>query len=409
MKASEIGQIVRVRRPELDRGRRLVANCHDINDLRRWAKRALPRGVFDYLEGGADEETTTHDNINAFRQWQFHPSALADVAAAQTDIEFLGRSLPLPLALAPTGYSRMMHPLGEVAVARAAAAAGVPYTLSTVATSSVEDVAAAMKSASDDPMLWMQLYLFRDREQSWRLLERAYAAGASVLEFSVDTAVAGRRVRDQRNGFTIPPSLTPLTVLEMGLHPRYWTSMVRSPALTFANFQGDGDSTIASITSQFDSSLTWDDVRAVRDKWPGRLSVKGPLSPDDARRAIDAGVDIVHLSNHGGRQLDRCVPTIDLVAPARAAIGTAPLIIDSGVRHGMDIAIAIALGADLVAVGRPYLYGLAAAGEVGVSHSISLLQSQLLRTLQLVCVTSVAELRDRGAELVRRAEGRLDD
>lgn len=407
MKAREVLDTIKVKPVPLNRERRVISTCHDIDDLRRRAQRALPRAVFDYLEGGADEETTTRDNIAAFRSWKFFPSALVDVADADTSTTLLGRSLPLPMVMAPTGYTRMMHPLGEVAVARAAAAAGIPYTLSTVATSSVEEVAKAVREGdpSGDPSLWLQLYLFRDREQSWRLLERARSAGVEVLEFSVDTAVAGRRVRDQRNGFTIPPSLTPSTVLEMGVHLRYWTSMVRAPALTFANFAGtDGDSTIASITSQFDSSLSWDDIREVRAVWPGTLTIKGPLSPDDARRALDEGVDVLHLSNHGGRQLDRCVPTIDLVPGVRKAVGDAPIIVDSGVRHGMDVATAVALGADAVAIGRPYLYGLAAAGEAGVAHAISLLQSQLLRTLQLLGVTSIAELRERGSELVRKVD-----
>ena len=341
--------------------------------------------------------------LAAFRSWQFQPRPLVDVSIVDPTTTLLGVTLPMPMVLAPTGYTRMMHPDGEVAVARAAASRQLPYTLSTVATTSVEDVAAAMTQVSASSQLWMQLYLFRDREQSWRLLERAWKNGVRVLEFSVDTAVAGFRVRDQRNGFTIPPSLSPATVLDMGMHPRYWVSMVQAPALTFANFTSDdGESTIAGITSQFDSALSWQDIRAVRERWGGSLAIKGPVPPDVARRARDEGVDLLHLSNHGGRQLDRCVPPVETITGVRAAVGDLPIVVDSGVRHGMDIAIAVALGADAVAIGRPYLYGLAAAGEEGVAHVIDLLAAQFARTMQLLGVTSVAELRDAGPSLIER-------
>ena len=403
MKPREVFQTIRLRSRPRDRRARILASCHDVGDVRRQAQRALPRSVFDYVEGGADEETTTRRNVAAFRSWQFQPRPLVDVSIVDPTTTLLGVTLPMPMVLAPTGYTRMMHPDGEVAVARAAASRQLPYTLSTVATTSVEDVAAAMTQVSASSQLWMQLYLFRDREQSWRLLERAWKNGVRVLEFSVDTAVAGFRVRDQRNGFTIPPSLSPATVLDMGMHPRYWVSMVQAPALTFANFTSDdGESTIAGITSQFDSALSWQDIRAVRERWRGSLAIKGPVPPDVARRARDEGVDLLHLSNHGGRQLDRCVPPVETITGVRAAVGDLPIVVDSGVRHGMDIAIAVALGADAVAIGRPYLYGLAAAGEEGVAHVIDLLAAQFARTMQLLGVTSVAELRDAGPSLIER-------
>lgn len=404
MRAREVADTIRVRPFVWDRTQRVLASCHTVNDVRRRAKRVLPKAVFDYLEGGSDEESTLRENLLAFRAWQFQPRSLNDVSQADPSCTLLGKDLALPLVLAPTGYTRMMHPEGESAVARAAASARVPYAISTVATTSIVDVAEAVRPSihPDDPGLWLQLYLFRERKLSWDMLERAHAAGIRVLEFSVDTAVSGRRIRDVRNGFTIPPSLSPGALLEMGLHLRYWTSMLRAPALEFANFKGEGSETIAAITSQFDSSLTWADIQEVRSRWPGSLTIKGPLSPHDARRALDEGIDLVHLSNHGGRQLDRCVPPIDTVRDVRAAIGDAPLIVDSGVRHGMDIAVAVALGADAVAVGRPYLYGLAVAGEAGVRHVIQLLGEELLRSMQLIGVTSIAELREIGGEILRR-------
>lgn len=405
MKPREVIDTIRIRPFVRDRIQRSLASCHDIRDMRRRAKLALPRAVFDYLEGGSDEESTLRDNLRAYRSWQFQPRSLNDVSHADTSSMLLGHALPLPLVLAPTGYTRMMHPEGEIAVARAAASVGIPYAISTVATTSIADVAAAVRGSigDDDPGLWLQLYLFRDRKLSWDMLDRAHASGIKVLEFSVDTPVSGRRIRDVRNGFTIPPSLSPAALLEMGLHLRYWTSMLRAPALEFANFTGTaGDETIAGITSQFDSTLTWTDIEEVRSRWPGTLTIKGPVSPQDARRALDAGVDLVHLSNHGGRQLDRCIPPIETVADVRAAIGDAPLVVDSGVRHGMDIAVALALGADAVAVGRPYLYGLAVGGEAGVRHVVHLLRDELLRSMQLIGVTSVQELRDVGSDLLRR-------
>jgi L-lactate dehydrogenase (cytochrome) len=407
MKPREVWETIRIRPPVRGRQNRILAKCFDISDLRKQAQKALPKAVFDYLEGGADGEVTIGENKEAFRAWHFRPNSLVDVSQVDSSANLLDADLPFPLLLAPTGYTRMMHPLGEVAVARAAASRKLPYALSTVSTSSIEDVAEAMrlKSVKSPSAPWMQLYLFKDRAQSWSLLERAEAQGVSVLEFSIDTAVAGRRVRDQRNGFTIPPSLSPSTIVDMGLHFRYWMSMVRAPALTFANFTGaDGEATIANITSQFDSALTWADVVELRKRWKGHLVLKGPMSGADAARAVNEGVDAIHLSNHGGRQLDRCMPTVTQLPEVRAAVGSLPIILDSGVRHGMDIATAIALGADAVAVGRAYLYGLATAGEAGVGHALDLLEDQFRRTMQLLGVTSVPELRAQGHRLLTRNE-----
>jgi len=288
---------------------------------------------------------------------------------------------------------------GECAVARAAAGRGLPYCLSTVSTATIEDVAG-----TGHRDLWFQLYVLRDRDLADRLMGRAAAAGFGVLEITVDTPVSGRRTRDLRAGLTMPPKLTPRALLDVAARPGYWTSMLRGPALGYANIDppesGTG-TTIADIISLFDASLDWDDLDWIRGIWPGRLLLKGPLGPADAVRAVSAGVDGIHLSNHGGRQLDRCVPTIDLVRPVREAIGeNVALVVDSGIRHGADIAVAIARGADMCMVGRGYLYGLAVAGQPGVEHAIDLLVAQLRRTMQLLGVTTVAELRSRGDELV---------
>jgi L-lactate dehydrogenase (cytochrome) len=401
MRYREIRELVRLRRLELDRDRRVLARCHDLADLRRAARRRLPGPVFGYVDGAADDEITLRANREALRRWQFRPRVLRDVSEPDLSVSLLGSEWPAPIGLAPAGYPRMMHPGGELAVARAAASRQVPYCLSTAGTVTIEELAA-----SGHRDLWFQLYVLRDRKLAHALIDRAAAAGFRALEVTVDTPVGGRRTRDLRSGLTIPPELTLGTVLDIGMHPGYWTSMLRAPALRFASLNTPGAevaTSIADITSLFDSSLTWADLDDIRARWPGKLLVKGPLGPADAARAVSAGVDGIHLSNHGGRQLDRCVPTIDLVRPVREAVGDrVALLVDSGIRHGADVAVAIARGADMCVVGRGYLYGLAAAGQLGVEHAIDLLVTQLRRTMQLLGVVTIAELRQGGDELVVR-------
>jgi L-lactate dehydrogenase (cytochrome) len=399
MRYREIRELLRLQHFELDRDQRVLARCHDLADLRRAARRRLPGPVFGYIDGAADDEITLRANRAALRRWQFRPRVLRDVSEPDLSVSLLGSQFPAPIGLAPVGYPRMMHPEGEIAVARAAASRGVPYGLSTCGTVTIEELAA-----TGHPDLWFQLYVLRDRKLAHALIDRAAAAGFRVLEVTVDTPVGGRRTRDLRSGLTIPPELTPGALIAIGMHPGYWLSMLRGPALRFASLNTPGAevaSSIADITSLFDASLSWEDLDDIRARWPGTLLVKGPLGPADAARAVSAGVDGIHLSNHGGRQLDRCVPTIDLVRPVREAVGDRViLLVDSGIRHGADVAVAIARGADLCVVGRGYLYGLAAAGQLGVEHAIDLLVGQLRRTMQLLGVVTISELRQSGDELV---------
>jgi L-lactate dehydrogenase (cytochrome) len=409
MRLSEVRELIRLQPPELDPAKRVVARCHSIEDLRQAARRKLPRAVFDYVDGGADAEISMAANRSALERWAFQPQILHDVSSADLSVELFGRRMMAPLGLSPTGYTRMMNPSGEVGVATGSAPTGLPYTLSTVGSTSIEDLAA-----TGHPRLWFQLYTLRDRGFTRSLVERAASAGYEVLEVSVDTHVAGNRARDVRNGLTVPPQLSVRTVLDIGRHLGYWTAMVRSPMLTFPNVAPepavDGDGTgglgpwgesVVDITARFDPSVDWDDLYQFRQWWNGPLLIKGPVGPVDALRAVDVGVDGIHLSNHGGRQLDGTVPTIDLVRPVREAVGDRPVIVmDSGVRHGADIAVAIARGADMCTVGRPYLYGLAAAGPAGVRRAIDLLVEQFRRTLQLLGVVSVAELRQHADQLV---------
>jgi L-lactate dehydrogenase (cytochrome) len=399
VRLKEIRQLVRLRPFEADHDRRVLRRCYDLDGLRQEARRKLPAPVFGYVEGGADDEITTAENVAALRRWRFRPRVLRDVTEPDLRARVLDAVLPAPLGLAPTGFTRLVHTAGEGAVARAAASRGLPYCLSTVGTATIEEIAKTGHSE-----LWFQLYVMRDRNIPRALVGRAAAAGYRTLEVTVDTTVAGRRLRDLRTGLTVPPTLTPRALLGIAARPRYWTSALRGPALEFASLTPYGalsSTTVADMASQFDPALTWEDLETIRTLWPGKLLLKGPVSPADAVRAVAAGVDGIHLSNHGGRQLDRCIPAIDMVRPVRDAVGDGiAVVVDSGIRHGADIAVAIARGADMCMIGRGYLYGLAVAGQPGVEHAIDLLLAQLRRTMQLLGVTSVAELRQHGDELV---------
>ncbi len=399
MRASEIRQLIQMKPVELDATRRRLSACHDVRDLRAVGRRLTPRPVFDYVDGGADEELSMAANTRAFRRWRFQPRTLVDVSEPDTSARFLDVVAPLPLARAPTGYTRMMHPAGEIGAARSAQRHGLPYTLSTMATTTIEAVAEAAQ-----PDLWFQLYILRDSGLTKELVDRAATAGYRVLVVTVDCFVTGHRVRDHRNGLVIPPELTARTLASIAGKPGYWVRMLRNPAIDFANFAGHSAVTIEGTGSLFNPGITWDDIAALRDRWPGKLVIKGPLGPADAKRAVSLGADGVQLSNHGGRQLDRTVPSADLIAPVREAVGPdVSILVDSGVRHGSDIAVALALGADACAVGRAYLYGIMAGGEPGVDKALDILTHQFKRTLQLLGVGSAAELREAGPEILTRA------
>ena len=410
MRASEIRELIQVKPVERDATRRRLSACHDIADLRATGRRLIPRPVFDYVDGGADEELSLRANIRAFRQFRFQPRALVDVSEPDTAATFLGSVAPLPLALAPTGYTRMMHPGGEIAAARAAQRHGLPYTLSTMATTTIEAVAEALsrRPAGPDrppgqPDLWFQLYILRDRGLNKELVDRAAAAKYRVLVVTVDCFVTGHRTRDRRNGLVIPPELTVRTLASIAGKPNYWIRMLRNPAIDFANFAGHEAVTIEGTGQLFNPAITWDDIAELRARWPGRLIVKGPLGPADAARAVSVGADGVQLSNHGGRQLDRAVPPVHTIATVRDMVGPdVAVLVDSGIRHGSDLAVALALGADACAVGRAYLYGLMAGGEAGVNKALDILAAQFKRTMQLLGVRSVAELRELGPSLLAK-------
>jgi L-lactate dehydrogenase (cytochrome) len=387
--------VLRFEPVELDPVVRRLRRAASIADLRHVARRRLPRGVFDYIDGGAEDERTLAANGAAFAARTFVPRVLRDVRRVDTSNTLLGRTLPFPLVLAPTGFTRIADPEGELAVARAAGRAGLPYTLSTMSTRSIEEVAAV----SDGPK-WFQVYVWRDRGLVKDMIERARSAGYEALMLTVDTAVLGRRDRDVRNGFTLPPKLGLGTILDGVLHPAWTWAFVRSDPIRFANVVGrgveDGSTAVSlagHVARQFDASLSWHDVEWMRSLWDGPFVIKGIQSVADARLAADAGVDAVALSNHGGRQLDGAPAPLDLVAPVADAVGGAvEIICDGGVRRGSDIVKAVALGAAACMAGRAYLYGLAAGGEHGVDKVLGLLADDVRRTMALLGVARIGEL-----------------
>jgi len=373
----------------LDATARRLRRAASVEDLREQARRRVPRAVFDYTDGGAGRELALRRSRAAFDRVELVPSTLRDVSSVDTSTTVLGGPSALPLVLAPTGFTRLMNHQGEPAVARAAARAGVPYALSTMGTTSVEDLAQRVP----DGRRWFQLYLWRDREASTQLVRRAALAGYEALVLTIDTPVGGLRLRDVRNGMTIPPAITGRTVLEGARHPSWWLNLLTTEPLEFATLTSFAG-TVTDLANQvFDPSSTLADLRWLRDQWPGRLVVKGVVTVDDAVAAVDTGVDGVVVSNHGGRQLDLSPTPLEVLPAIAAAVGDrAEVFVDGGVLSGSDIAAAVALGARAVLVGRAYLYGLMAGGEAGVDRVLEILRRELVTTMQLTGLTSVAEL-----------------
>jgi L-lactate dehydrogenase (cytochrome) len=387
--------VVQFRRIELDGIERRLRSAATVDDLRRIARRRLPRGPFDYLDGGAEDERTLRNNVDAFGRLEFRPNVLRDVSAIDTRTELFGRPSAMPLMLSPTGFTRMAHSSGELAVARSAERAGVPYSLSTLSTRSIEEVATVSSGVK-----WFQVYTWKDRGLVAELLERAQAAGYHGLWLTVDTAVLGRRERDVRRGFTIPPKIGLGTIVDGMLHPAWTLDFLTHDPILFSNVVGrhqqDGTDAISLATTvmeQFDQRLSWADVEWMQSVWDGPLMLKGIQTVEDATIAASLGVEGIGLSNHGGRQLDDAPAPIELVEPvAQELQGSATIVVDGGVRRGSDIVKAIALGADACSIGRPYLYGLAAAGERGVDHVLTHFREGLERTMALTGRTSIAAI-----------------
>jgi L-lactate dehydrogenase (cytochrome) len=393
---SEIKPLLRPRPLDLNATSRRLARALTIDDLRAAARRRVPRAVFDYTDGAAEGEISLRRARRLFQSLEFSPSVLHDVSAVDTSSTSLGRRSAAPFAFAPTGFTRLMHHEGERAVARVAERHGLPYALSTMGTTSIEDVAAAAPAARK----WFQLYVWKDRAAGEELMVRARAAGFEALMLTVDVPVAGNRLRDVRNGFSIPPALTIGTAADIAAHPAWWLNLLTTKPLTFASLS-EWDRTIAEMIDElFDPTMTMADLEWVRSCWPGPLIIKGIQSVDDARRMADAGVDAIVLSNHGGRQLDRAPVPLTLVAPVVDTVGDRTEVwMDTGVMSGADIVAALALGARTVLVGRAYLYGLMAGGERGVERAAAILVREMRRTMQLLGVRSIAELEPRHVKL----------
>lgn len=364
---------------------RSISKAYSIEDLRQSAKRRLPRAVFDFFDGGAEDEVTLQDNMAAYQRQRLMPRALTDVSTIDTSTVILGQRAALPMAIAPTGAVGFGWHGGDIAIARAAVAAGIPYTLSSTATASIEQIAKAAPGR-----LWFQAYILRNKPFLEALVQRALAADYEALVITVDLPVGGKRERDFRNHFSVPFRFTPKNVFDFVQHPRWLTSIIRHGMPVMENLVGlDAQATsptaiASSVGRNYDPAFNWDALQKIRDNWPRKLIVKGILSPQDALRVANMGCDAVVVSNHGGRQLDSAAATFDaLPGVVQAVNGRIPVLLDGGIRRGTDIFKALACGARGVMLGRATLYGASAAGEPGASRAIAILKDELVRTMQL--------------------------
>ncbi len=395
----DVFELMKFRRPQLPGRVHRLSQALTIEDLRQIAKRRTPLAVFDYTDGAAEGELSLARARRAFRDVEFHPSILRDVLQVDTSTKIFGGPSALPFAIAPTGFTRLMQTEGEVAGAGAAGAAGIPFTLSTLGTTSIEEVRAANPAGR----LWFQLYVMRDREVSYDLVRRAADADFDTLFFTVDTPVAGARLRDKRNGFSIPPQLTLGTVLNALPRPWWWFDFLTTDKLEFASLTSTGGTMGELLDAAMDPSICFDDLATIRQMWPGKLVVKGVQTVADAQRLADYGVDGIILSNHGGRQLDRAPIPFHLLPDVVREVGTdVDIAIDTGIMNGADIVASLAMGAKFTMVGRAYLYGLMAGGRQGVDRMIEILSEQVLRTMKLLQVAEVAELNPSHVTQLRR-------
>ena len=388
-KVHDLAPLLRFKKPVLSPRERRLAACLTIEDLRRAAERRTPRAAFDYTDGAADAEVSLARARQAFSDVEFHPAILRDVSEIDTSCEVLGARSALPFGIAPTGFTRLMHTEGEIAGVTAAGAAGIPYALSTMGTTSIEDVAAA----GPDTRKWFQLYMWKDRERSMALVDRAAQAGYDTLLVTVDVPVAGARLRDTRNGMTIPPTLTPRVVANAIPRPAWWFNLLTTEPLAFASLDSWSGTVGELLDTMFDPTVTYEDLAWIRAQWPGKLSVKGVQTVADAARLAEAGVDAIVLSNHGGRQLDRAPVPFHLLPDVVKEVGSdLEVHLDTGIMSGQDVVAAIATGARFTMIGRAYLYGLMAGGRPGVDRAIDILRGQIERTMRLLGVRTLDEL-----------------
>ena len=385
----DLAQLLRFRKVILSPRKRRLARALTIYDLRDIAKRRTPQAPFDYTDGGADTESSLTRARAAYEKLEFQPRILRDVKDVDLSVQMLGKKMSMPVGIAPTGFTRMMQTEGEYAGACAASDAGIPYTLSTMGTRSIEDVAKAAPGGRN----WFQLYMWKDRDRSMALVDRAKTAGFDTLVLTVDVPVAGARLRDVRNGMTIPPSLTSKTILNAIPRPAWWMNFLTTDPLKFASLDSWNGTVAELLDSMFDPTVTYEDLKWIRGQWQGNLVVKGIQNVDDAMMSVAAGADAIILSNHGGRQLDRAPVPLHLLPEVVKAIGDkAEVQVDTGIMHGADVVAALASGAKFTWIGRAYLYGLMAGGKPGVDRTLEILRTQISRTMKLLGARTVAEL-----------------
>ena len=393
----ELAGLMRFRKPIFNGRKRRLTRALTIYDLRDIAKRRTPQAPFDYTDGGADSESSLTRARSTFERVEFQPRILRDVSVVDTSVVMLGQKASMPIGIAPTGFTRMMQTEGEYAGATAARDAGIPYTLSTMGTRSIEDVARI----APDGRNWFQLYMWKDRDRSMALVDRAKAAGFDTLVLTVDVPVAGARLRDVRNGMTIPPSLTSKTILNALPRPAWWLNFLTTDPLKFASLDSWKGTVAELLDSMFDPTVTFEDLKWIRNQWDGNLLVKGIQNVDDAVLAQKAGADAISLSNHGGRQLDRAPVPYLLIPEVRQALGKEfEIHADTGIMHGADVVACIAAGANFTWIGRAYLYGLMAGGKEGVDRSLEILRTQMVRTMKLLGVCSLEELNPSHVKLI---------
>jgi L-lactate dehydrogenase (cytochrome)/glycolate oxidase len=385
----DLAQLLKFRKFVLSPTKRRLSKALTIYDLRDIAKRRTPQAPFDYTDGGADTESSLTRTRTAYEKLEFQPKILLNVKDVDISVNMLGKNASMPIGIAPTGFTRMMQTEGEYAGACAASDAGIPYTLSTMGTRSIEDVA----KAAPDGRNWFQLYMWKDRDRSMALVDRAKAAGFDTLVLTVDVPVAGARLRDVRNGMTIPPSLTLRTILNAIPRPAWWVNFLTTDPLKFASLDSWNGTVAELLDSMFDPTITYEDLKWIRGQWQGNLVVKGIQNVDDAVRSIEAGADAIILSNHGGRQLDRAPVPLYLLPEVLKAVGNKGEVhIDTGIMHGADVVAALATGAKFTWIGRAYLYGLMAGGKPGVDKALEIMRMQIIRTMKLLGARTVAEL-----------------
>ncbi|WP_279753128.1 alpha-hydroxy acid oxidase [Rothia dentocariosa] len=400
-KPSELKEFMTFKKPSVDFAGNRLEKALTIYDLRKIAKRRTPAAAFDYTDGAAEGEFSMNRARQAFEDIEFHPGVLTDVSTVDTTTEVLGGTSAMPFGIAPTGFTRLMQTEGEIAGAGAAGAAGIPFTLSTLGTTSIEDV----RAADPNGRLWFQLYVMREREISYGLVERAAKAGFDTLFFTVDTPVAGARLRDKRNGFSIPPHLTMKTLLNAIPRPWWWFDFLTTPKLEFASLSSTGGTVGELLDNAMDPSINYEDLKIIREMWPGKIVIKGVQNLEDSKKLADLGVDGILLSNHGGRQLDRAPVPFHLLPEVVREVGMdTEVMVDTGIMNGADIVASMALGAKFTLIGRAYLYGLMAGGRRGVDRTIEILSDEVRRTMKLLQVHNIAELEPKHVTQLRRLQ-----